>query len=385
MKVLSCLVLFVMLLISVPINGKKDKGYEIIEDLSPTHEVAENMYRPLKLVLEIPFDFSKKKFLVQPASITSDNTGNIFIFDGKLGAVYSFSSSGRFRFSFSGKGEGPGYMAIGTLGLGDEWKLNYVKGVGVLVNGFQNKWVNVFNPTDGKFKHVIRLPYASLFYPVLDSKRNLYMLNPDSESGVVQVLDKNSSHLASLLDLKELRRFFKFNRIVPRKVRSLSRPDSSNVFYDLLSGNRFLSYLQRSSNVYVFKNRKLIDQYPVRPKEILAEREERVKSDEAVKKTKSYKQILKMKPDFEDYILSYKKLFRDAFVNKDSRDGYFLTKFEPIGNRQNAIFSFSVDGKIKGVWYFNPNGDKKDYIFFREFQNGLFYGIGYGKIYVCKK
>jgi hypothetical protein len=276
-------------------------------------------------------------------------------------------------------------MGIGSTGSLDKRKLNYVKDIGVLVNGFQNRWINVFDPNTGKRKYEIPLTDSKNFYPVMDSQQNLYRLASYDDHGVVQVVDKNSKVLNTLLDRKELRRFFEFEDILPWKIRTLATPEEDTVFYDLLSENRFLIFLQIPSMIYVFKNRALTDNYPVRPKNALKEREGRVKRRKNMKKTTTYKQMLKKFPNVEARTLRYRKLFREMFVNKKDRNEYFLTSYEPIDDKQNVIFAMTIGGKLNEAYFFNPTGNKKQYCIFRENRGDFFYGIGEKSIFICTR
>ena len=164
MKVLSCVFFTVVLLISFPLHSEKNKGYEIIKDLSPTHGETKK-FTPLKIETVIPFDFNEKDFLATPTSVISDDRGNIFVYDARQVRVYAFSPSGKPLFRFSRRGEGPGEMAaaMGRGGGYDKRKISFSKNLGILVNGFRNQWINVFDPKNGKFKHVIKIPSSKLF------------------------------------------------------------------------------------------------------------------------------------------------------------------------------------------------------------------------------
>jgi hypothetical protein len=273
-------------------------------------------------------------------------------------------------------------MAIGLMGWHDVRKINYIENVGLLVNGFTNKWINIFDKS-GKLTREIPLPDASLFYPVMDANNNIYKLS--TGSGAIQLLDSESKIIDSLINDKELRRSFEFTPFIPRWIEHMSAPSHDRVFYDLLSDNRFIVYLARSSTIYIFKDRKLTDQYPVIPKTALIERQIRLNRLNEAENTKEWQALLKKHPEIKNRTLNFVVLLREMFVDRDTLSHYYLASFEPVNGHQNMIYKFSTSGELLEALYFNPPHGKKEYVFFRHKFNRLFYGIGENHIYICKR
>jgi hypothetical protein len=363
-------------------HSLQSADYEILTDLSPTHE-AKKFHR-LKVALKIPFDFDDKEFFALPTSLTVDAKGNIYIYDAKQLKIYSFDKSGKYLKSFGGPGEGPGEMAasMGTIGGYDIRRMYFQEKVGLLVNGYRNKWINVFD-ANGKLIREIRLSDRKKFYPVMDDQQNLYKLS--SYDGVIQVVNKDSQIIDTLLDTKELLRFYRYEPFDLKWISSIKRTDTTNIFYDLLSDNRFIIYLRYSSTIYIFKNRKLIDQYPVRPKRALGERQYRIDLLNRVYQSKEYKAMVKRNPRHVNNSFTYHFLFRELVVDKDTGDHFYLESFEAIEKKQNMIFKFAINGELIEALYFNPPEKEKEYCFVREKKNNFYYSIGQKFIYVLER
>jgi hypothetical protein len=358
------------------------QDYEILTDLSPTHEAKS--FHQLKVVLKIPYDFSEKEFFAFPCSIAADKEGNIYVFDGKQTKIYFFNASGKYLGTFSGPGVGPGEMSpsMGTIGSMDIRRMYYHEKVGLLVNGFRNKWINIFN-SKGKRIREIRLSDSKKFYPLMDDQENLYKLSADD--GVIQVVNKDSEIIDRLLDQKDLLRLYRYEPFDLKWLRSILRPDSGDIFYDLLSDNRFIVYLMYSSTIYIFRNRKLIDQYPVRPKLALAERQHRIDIQKKVRQSQRYKAMLKRYPDMESHSFNYYFFFREMIVDSDTGEHFLMASFDPIDGKQNMLFEFSVSGKLTTALYFRTEDEEKEYCFVRLKKNNLYYAIGQKFIYVLKR
>jgi hypothetical protein len=210
-----------------------------------------------------------------------------------------------------------------------------------------------------------------------------------SDDGVIKVINKESNIIDTLLDSKELLRFYRYEPFDLKWLKILERTDSHKIFYDWLTGNKFIIYLAVSSTVYVFKNRELIDQFPVRPKIALQERQRRIDTLNKSKSSKEWQDKIKRFPQLVTNSFDYHYLFREFFVDKDSRDHFYLASFRPLvvngKNLQNGIFKFTVKGELIEALYFNPPDSKREYCFVREKKNNLYYAIGQYYIYVFKR
>ena len=169
------------------------------------------------------------------------------------------------------------------------------------------------------------------------------------------------------------------------RIEFLARRAPDVIFYDWLSKDRFMVYLTPSSTVYLFKNRKLIDQYPVRPKDVLQLRQNRINKDIAKKKTKVWKDMLKKIPGFDKRYFKYYYLFKEFFIDKDSRNGYYLACHGSLNQKKNLLYFFLPNGKLKEVLYLKVPGNESAFCHFREKFGGKFIGIGKDKIFICKR
>jgi hypothetical protein len=284
---------------------------------------------------------------------------------------------------FVGKGQGPGEIFANIRSGGNPIRrINYMNGKGLLVCGFSNPKIMRFAST-GKLIEEIRIPVRRSFYPVIDPDGFIYAFSISPAYGINVHDPKGETIRHRLLTEKELRRFFHFTPLLPRTIDSVSRVSESDVFYDWLTGGRFVIYHNNSSTVYIFKNFELIDQIPIRPVNALKSREKRIQVYKEQKKSKKWKEMVKKFPKLKTGSYMYFTIFMEFFVDKDSRDHLYLKNVHSYMDKPNSMYKFTSDGKLLEVLYFDLGGRK--FCNFREKRNNLFYGIGRDKIYICKR
>ena len=364
-KVTGYVISFLILVVVSTLSTLLDA--EHIKNPTPTH--IEKNFVELKLVKEIPADFSEEHFFARPAAITLDDEGNMYVFDGIIKKIFKFDGTFKFIKAFGQTGQGPGEILGVDMGL---QKLYFSKDGNLYVSDYGNRKIIAFNK-EGEHLRDIRIasPRRNGFLSVVDVKGNYYILA--DEDGAVEMYDRKGVKLHTFLSKRHYDRFIVYEPKPPEfRFPRLARdfwllPNEVNTYYDVLPGGRFIIYISHSSTVYLFKNSVLVRQFDIWPERAMDVYRKLI--DRTIEQTNKSK---KKNKSF------YFSMLEPFFVDKDNEDIFYLNgRLDDAGN--SMLYRFDIESSLVNVlttW--------KSVRFLAK-RNHLFYGLSDGNVVIFRE
>lgn len=329
---------------------------ELIVEPRPTH--VEKKYVKLVLVKEIREDIDNTHFMAQPSSLAVDDENNLYAYDKILKKIFKFDKEYRLERVFGRQGRGPGEFHGGDPGVG---KLYFGSDGRLYACDSYNRKIIVFDKKGNHLKDIHLPPErqeVKSFFPVVDAKKNFYILS--THKGAVDVYDERMNLKHTCLEEANYNRFLIHKPGYPKRVpfNPTLQPDITNTYYDILSSNRLVVYLMNSSTAFVFRTQKVIRQFDLWPEKALAEYKDRIEEFRGNKKLKYWS---------TPFALNF-------FVDKDNGEYFYLSL---LGG--TAFYKFNLKGELLYVLHTKPYCDLKIK------RNKLFYGIRRGRIQIFQE
>jgi len=348
----------VLLLITGLTSDLNAKDYEMIRDPKPTQS-TQNIVELVK-VKEISGDLDDTHFFALPNNLAVDGDGNIYVYDRKLVKIFKFDNRYRLEKVFGNQGKGPGEMTRGDSGT----KMMYIAKDGNLyVHSWTNRKIIVFSK-EGKLVKEIRLPEdhdINSFCPVVDANGNIYTRS--ANGGAVDRFDQKMNQRYTFLNYDIYKKFIVFEPF-PATVAGRLYPCITNTFYDILSGNRLLIYIENSSSVYLFQCDKLIRQFNAWPARAIRAR--KIAAVATLKREKD-------KPSERNW---YPPFMLNFFVDKDDERFFYI---DPRGfEKKRGLFKYDLKGNLLAAYtYYDGHArimaKRNDLFYALDGANGILY------------
>ncbi|MGD2085747.1 MAG: 6-bladed beta-propeller [Candidatus Aminicenantes bacterium] len=310
------------------VHGTKIK-YEdpvLVKNPKPTH--IENTYIELVKVHIISPEINDEHFMGRPIELVVDSQGNLIVYDNIVNKIFIFDKNFKFLRSILKTGQGPGEIHKGRSGIHIYLSSNDK----LYISDRFNRKIIIFT-SSGDYIKDIKLPLFQLkeTYPVVDLENKYYFLasSSSSNSGLINVLDKEFTKLYSLVDRKEMLRIIVDKPV--DKYHTLSYPSTDTVRYDIIDNNGLIAFLSQSSTAFVYKRDKLVKRFDIHPKraiEIYRKRVERLK-----KKVGD----------------AYSQMFWQFFVDKDN-ERFFYTGTINDDENNRLLYQFDLEGSLAAVY-----------------------------------
>jgi len=337
-------------------------GIEWVENPKITHNEQGVKKSNLKLISIIKSDFDEDFFLAKPTALAVSQKA-IYVYDSMMKSIYMFDHKLKFVKKFMRRGRGPGETNDQGIGF---HKL-YYRDCKLYACDIYNNKIIVFNENgehnrDIRFFRKARGYYS--FKPVFDDRENLYALSEGK--GIVDKYNSNMELVHSYLKPELNEKFMVYRPPFENLDKSVpdwvwKRPNSDDVFYDVIENNRLIIFMARPSVAFIFDGDKLVRKFDVilkLPMESL--RREKEGQDNALAK--------KSKSVFAGHMY-------DSFViDADDYKHFYLQ----ANHREKGLilYKFSVDGELVKIISLR-NLELGSEILVKK--NHLFYGIAFSK------
>jgi hypothetical protein len=356
----------VLLLFVMIARNMFSMGGGVIKD--PVPNMEEKQYVKLKLISTLDSDLGNGEFLFLPFSMTLDSEHNLFVYDLLQAKIFKFDKNLDVVKSFARQGEGPGEFA-GT-GLGYSVYLS-IGGDGNLYARDTRRHKIVVFDRNGRYIKDISYRALSENYPLVDDNGNVFLFRAKQQT--LNVINQQMKRLFSIPLEKGVFDNLYFPHPFFRRpfVKKIYHKDgkSADISYDILVSKTkespVLIYIRSSSTMYVIDNQKILNRFPIRPRDALA----------------AYKQELKELISQKKNM--YRYLFPYLFSDSDTSGIFYMAMGRNVLKGINALYQVNVKGELLKVFYLKLN-ESASFIRFCEKVNGTFIAISDDKIKIYK-
>lgn len=338
----------------------------VIKDPAPNME--EKQYVKLKLIGTLDSDLGNGEFLFLPFSMAVDSDHNLFVYDLLQAKIFKFDKNLDVVKSFARQGEGPGEFA-GT-GLGYSVHL-FIGGDGNLYARDTRRHKIVVFDRNGRYIKDIKYRAFAVNDPLVDDDGNVFLFR--AEQRALNVINQQMKRLFSfpieqgVFDHLYFPHPFYSQTFFKKKYHKDGKP--ADISYDILVSKTkespVLIYIRSSSTMYVIDNQKILNRFPIRPRDALA----------------AYKQELIELGSQKKNL--YRYLFPYLFSDSDTPGIFYMGMGRNVVKGINALYQVNVKGELLKVFYLKLK-ESVSFIRFCEKVNGTFTAIGGDKIKIYK-
>jgi hypothetical protein len=364
-------VIIILLSLFVPLSltGSEEKyEYHIIKTPKPTME--ETHYTELVKVGEIADEVGEDQFLFYPLDLASDISGNLYIYDRYQSTVIKLDKNLKYVTSIGRHGFGPGEII--SKGRMDMVYINIGVDNRLYVNDNSGFKVSIFE-LGGTFVRHIKYRFLEYIKPIADKGGNL--ITYDYKDGILNFHnEKKEAIFEYRIGGVNNKISYLLHKPVPHPDRKKIQqyfigrfPLSAYEMYMFMQDNStFLLYFNSSATLHVIKNKKMVRQIKIWPRQALAHFKEKIKAN--VKKDK-YRTFM---------------MFIRIFLDGDEEGVLYFHQGNVMEKGMNCLYKVSTKGELLDVLYVKIE-KKYPFINFRVKQNGLFYARYDEKVVIYKE
>lgn len=290
----------------------------VIKDVKPT--MFEKEIVPLVKVGEINPEVGRDQFIFSPYAFVANQSNQLFVFDRMQSKIFKLDPGGKYLNSWSRNGAGPGefggkgrgYIVFMTLGADGLIYVNDTRGYKFLA-------------FDQSGKFIRQVKYSALTFSVaVDSKGNLVFF--DTANEILKVFNEKQEVLFTYPMSKTKIEYLLKNTSSGYKRPGRFKLTGGELNLRMTSDDTLLLYFSNSAKLWVVKNKKLIREIKVWPKDAL----DRLKS-----KIGTARSVALFYPNW--------------FLDSDEKDVVYFQFMEGKPKPVNRLYKVSLDGKLKSV------------------------------------
>ncbi|GEM_PF-1208704 len=352
-----------------------DISFNVIKDPKPTCE--EKVYVELEKVGEITPGINDENFLVKPMDVEVDGSGNIFVYDNKMAAIFKYDRNLKLVKTFGKAGRGPSDMGSQ---YGGGWCIFlFIGNDNILYVGDKNNRTIHFFDLDGKFIKDIRLrTFDGVMVTALkDSRNNFYTYHGAASDKCIAIYNEKGELTGSLLDITELGNKLYISPVKNEFESYHLLPYLITLEFGLVENDRLAAFSHNSGFFYLFQDNRLRVKKALWPKQALEIHKAKIAA--SIKREEEDNNF--SNPSGSKMALIKSKganvrYFSDFFVDNDNKKYFYLTLGRTQDKTKFLVYMFDLKGALIKVLYIDS---RSAYIQYPCKRNNLFYTIGKDK------